>query len=235
MIFGFGALELDSELCELRSQDGTIRLQRKAFDVLLYLVEHRHRVVTKDELLAKLWRDCHVSEGALTQVIKTIRHTLSANSGGAEMIVTVRGRGFRFGVPVSSVAPPQPPSMVAPDSTRLAEGGEILRRLADLPGEVLSELKIAAVVGREFRLDDLACGSSTELAGRVAALEQAQREGLIECTQSGGDHFRFCQARVQRVLHASMPAARRRAIRELLTNPGGNVSATWHDWVASGP
>jgi len=108
MIFGFAELELDSELCELRRQDGAIRLQPRAFDVLLYLVQQRHRVVTKDELLSTIWRDCHVSEGALTQVIKTIRHTLLANSVDAELIVTVRGRGFRFNEPVVTVARQQP-------------------------------------------------------------------------------------------------------------------------------
>lgn len=109
MIFGFAGLELDSELCELRRQDGAIRLQPKAFDVLRYLVEQRHRVVTKDELLSALWRDCHVSEGALTQVIKTIRQTLLANAVEGELIVTIRGRGFRFNEPVVTVAPQQPP------------------------------------------------------------------------------------------------------------------------------
>jgi len=216
MIYRFGKLELDEELCEVRSRDGTIRLQRKAFDVLLYLVERRNRVVTKDELLSALWPGCHVSEGALTQVIKTIRHALVDNLVRADAIVTVRGRGFRFRERVTLVAPDYAPRSPEVETPQLTGGGEILRRLASLPSNVLRELEIAAVVGREFWLDELSCCSSTELAGRMAFLEQAQREGLIEPVQAGSAHFCFCQASVQRVLYASVPAERRMEIRALL-------------------
>lgn len=226
MIYRFGGLELDEELCEVRRREGAIPLQRKAFDVLLYLVERRNRVVTKDELLDALWPGCHVSEGALTQVIKTIRRALVDNLVRADAIVTVRGRGFRFREEVTPVAPQQP-SKQEIESPQISVGGEILRRLANLPSKVLRELEIAAVIGREFWLEELSCCSSAELPSRVASLERAEREGLLDRVQAGSAHFRFCQASVQRVLYASVPTERRMEIRALVARARvGSAPAT---------
>ena len=211
MIYRFGEFELNQELCQLRRQDDAIRLQRKAFDVLLYLIEHRDRVVTKDELLDTLWHDSHVSEGALTQVIKTLRHTLLENTAGADVIATIRGRGFRFNRSVVTL-PPSRGQTVAARAPRPASAGELLRRLADLPAKVLCELEIAAVVGRDFGLDDLAGCSPAEPACRRSSLQHAERAQLIRRTEPDGVHFRFCHARVQRVVYASIPAARKREI-----------------------
>ncbi len=55
MIYMFGEWELDLELYELRCAEKPVRLQPKVFNVLAYLLKHRHRVVSKQELLSSLW------------------------------------------------------------------------------------------------------------------------------------------------------------------------------------
>ena len=51
-----------------------------AFDVLLYLIEHRERVVSKEELFTEIWKERFVSDNALTRTIADIRHALGDRS-----------------------------------------------------------------------------------------------------------------------------------------------------------
>jgi DNA-binding winged helix-turn-helix (wHTH) protein len=55
VILAFGDCELDEELYALRRRRRPVKLEPKVFDVLLFLVRHRARVVTKEELLDALW------------------------------------------------------------------------------------------------------------------------------------------------------------------------------------
>ena len=55
MIYGFLGMELDEERFELRRQGQPVRLEPRALDVLFYLVRNRERVVSKEELIEKVW------------------------------------------------------------------------------------------------------------------------------------------------------------------------------------
>jgi DNA-binding winged helix-turn-helix (wHTH) protein/tetratricopeptide (TPR) repeat protein len=77
-----------------------LSLNRKTFDLLLYLVDNAPRVVSKDELLEQLWPGAFVEESNLTQHVFLLRKVLSRHESGEKMIVTVPGRGYRFAVPV---------------------------------------------------------------------------------------------------------------------------------------
>ncbi len=81
-------------------QDQPIALSRKSFDLLLYLIDHRDRVVSKDELLEKLWPQQFIEESNLTQHIFLLRKALSRHEDGQKIIQTVSGRGYRFNAPV---------------------------------------------------------------------------------------------------------------------------------------
>jgi DNA-binding winged helix-turn-helix (wHTH) protein/tetratricopeptide (TPR) repeat protein len=81
-----------------------IPLNRKTFDLLLYLVDRRDRVASKDELLKALWPDQFVEESNLTQHIFLLRKALSRHESGAKFIETIPGRGYRFTASVE--APP---------------------------------------------------------------------------------------------------------------------------------
>jgi DNA-binding winged helix-turn-helix (wHTH) protein len=73
MIYVFGDCELDEALCELRRAGVPIKLEPKSLKVLAHLIQHRDRVVAKDELLAKLWPREYVTEFALTRCIAKAR------------------------------------------------------------------------------------------------------------------------------------------------------------------
>lgn len=93
----FHGYRLDPVARQLSAPDGTaVALTNRAFDVLLHLVEHRDRVVGKDELLAAVWPGRIVEENNLTQAISTLRHALGTGAGDHRYVVTVAARGYRF-------------------------------------------------------------------------------------------------------------------------------------------
>jgi DNA-binding winged helix-turn-helix (wHTH) protein len=73
-----------------------VELERKVYDVLAYLIQHRDRLVTKDELLDQLWPGQVMGEAALTRCITSIRKTLGDDGNRQEFIKTQYGRGYRF-------------------------------------------------------------------------------------------------------------------------------------------
>ena len=76
VIYVFGDFELDTQRYEPRQAGALCGLDPQGFNVLLYLVQHRDRVVLKDELLEQLWPHQSVSESTLTQRLRTVCHAL---------------------------------------------------------------------------------------------------------------------------------------------------------------
>ena len=72
-MFAFGDYLLDGGRRELRRGAGQIALEPQVFDVLLYLVQNRDRVVTKDDLIATVWGGRIISESTLTSRITSAR------------------------------------------------------------------------------------------------------------------------------------------------------------------
>ncbi|MCB1007334.1 MAG: winged helix-turn-helix domain-containing protein [Acidobacteria bacterium] len=112
MTLSFGDFELSAESYELRRAGESVRVEPRVFEVLAYLVAHRDRVVSKEELLEKLWPDRFVSESALTRAIRDARRALGDTGSKEGWVRTVHGRGFRFvgdvreaGAPAASPAP----------------------------------------------------------------------------------------------------------------------------------
>ena len=69
MIYRFSNYELDAQRCELRCAGQLVAIEPKVFEVLVYLLQHRDRVVTKEELLEQCWSGTFVSEAALTRCL----------------------------------------------------------------------------------------------------------------------------------------------------------------------
>jgi len=84
--------------------DGCVRpLQPRPFDLLVYLIEHRDRVVTIDELLDAIWGDVCVQQGSLPAAIMRVRKALSGDDpAAAEAIRTYSRVGYRFVAPLES-------------------------------------------------------------------------------------------------------------------------------------
>jgi TolB-like protein/DNA-binding winged helix-turn-helix (wHTH) protein len=94
--YEFGAFALDVGKRLLMRDGASVPLAPKALETLLALVEYRDRVVTKDELLQRIWGDTVVEEGGLTRNISILRKALREKPGDHQYIVTIPGRGYQF-------------------------------------------------------------------------------------------------------------------------------------------
>src|SRR5215475_9640419 len=113
MIVTFEDLELDLAQVELRRSGARVRVEPQVFEVLAYLVNHRDRVVPKEELMDSVWGGRFVSETAVTSRIKQARQAVGDNGQAQRLIRTVHSRGYRFVGPAREVgsapAPRQQP------------------------------------------------------------------------------------------------------------------------------
>jgi len=117
-IYRFGDCEVNTRLRQVRCGGQQVEPQPKAFDVLVYLIEHRDRVVDKDELLEQLWPGVVVSESALTQALRKARSMVGDDGTRQAVIRTVQRRGFRFVCPLDADRPaPAPAAAAAPAVT----------------------------------------------------------------------------------------------------------------------
>ncbi|MGB5740461.1 MAG: winged helix-turn-helix domain-containing protein [Woeseia sp.] len=96
MIYRFGHFELDIDKAELRADNEPRPLEPQVFALLAFLVEHRERLVSKEEILEKLWERRVVSDSALSSRIKSARKALGDDGKTQGFIKTVHGQGFRF-------------------------------------------------------------------------------------------------------------------------------------------
>jgi DNA-binding winged helix-turn-helix (wHTH) protein len=96
VIYLFGPFRLDPRERQLIRDGEVIRLQRKAFDVLLALVRSSGQLVTKDELMMEVWGGSVVEEANLTVHISILRKALSGQKGGGKYIESVPKFGYRF-------------------------------------------------------------------------------------------------------------------------------------------
>jgi len=96
MIYGFGNLSLDPSCRELRRNGGLVAVEPQTFDLLLYLIENRHRVVSKDDLMAAIWKNRIVSESTLSSQIAVARQAVGDNGASQMLIRTLPRKGFRF-------------------------------------------------------------------------------------------------------------------------------------------
>jgi DNA-binding winged helix-turn-helix (wHTH) protein len=95
MVYTFNGCELNTALHTLRRADCTMQLSPKVFHVLLYLLEHRHRVVSKQELCEHVWSDQPVNDATLESTIRSARRATGDNGRTQRIIQTQRGYGYR--------------------------------------------------------------------------------------------------------------------------------------------
>jgi DNA-binding winged helix-turn-helix (wHTH) protein len=101
MALRFGQIELDLDAFEVRRDGERVHVEPQVFEVVRYLVEHRDRMVPKEELLEQVWGTRFVSESALTSRIKAARRALDDDGREQRVIRTVHGRGYRFVAPLT--------------------------------------------------------------------------------------------------------------------------------------
>jgi len=117
----FGAFEVDEQLYELRESGAPVRIDRKVFDLLRYLIEHGDRVVDKQELLERVWAGDNVVEAVIPTAIARLRKALGQGRDESEPIQTVHGRGYRFSGEITlRTTSSKPPRHESPRAQNLA-------------------------------------------------------------------------------------------------------------------
>ncbi len=125
-------------------------LTPKAFDTLIFLVQHAGVVLGKETLMRAIWADTAVEENNLNQCISVLRRALGEKRGENRYIVTVPGRGYRFVAPVNKRKPPIIASSAAP-----------ILSIAVLPFQPLA---------RDNRDESLEMGMADTLIGKLSSI-----------------------------------------------------------------
>src|SRR5664279_3244689 len=97
----FGQFRLSLAERLLERSGSRVQLTARALDVLVALIERAGEVVSKKELMARVWSDVTADEGSLRFHIVALRKALGEGQAGARYITTVSGRGYCFVTPVS--------------------------------------------------------------------------------------------------------------------------------------
>jgi TolB-like protein/DNA-binding winged helix-turn-helix (wHTH) protein/Tfp pilus assembly protein PilF len=129
LVYEFGSFRLDPANQTLLRDGTPVQLTPKVFSTLVLLVEHRGRLVEKDEFMRRVWPGTFVEDAALAESISRLRRALGEPDGQA-LIVTVPKRGYRFVAEVRTIPALEPPG--AGDSLETAPNGAGAFRLQGL-------------------------------------------------------------------------------------------------------
>jgi TolB-like protein/cytochrome c-type biogenesis protein CcmH/NrfG len=110
---------LDTDRRELSREQVPIAVEPQVFDLVVHLMQNRDRVVSKDELIDKIWHGRSVSESTLTSRINAARKAIGDNGASQALIRTITRKGFRFVGDVQTqlgTAAPEPVRIAAPQA-----------------------------------------------------------------------------------------------------------------------
>jgi len=148
----FGPFRLFAAQRLLLEHEKPLRLGSRALEILTVLLENPGELVTKEELVTRVWPDTFVEEGNLRVHMAALRRALGDGQAGNRYVVTVPGRGYRFVAPVSVVEPSAPgPSKPREDKvsnlpiplTRMVGRADIVAALA----AQLAQRRFITIVG----------------------------------------------------------------------------------------
>jgi TolB-like protein len=201
MIYRFGTFELDLARAELRTDGEPRSVEPQVFALLALLLENRERLVSKDEIVEKVWDGRIVSDAAIASRIKSARKALGDDGKNQRFIKTIHGQGVRFVAearvlhtdvtawhqatpPSHATGPPLRPS-IAVLPFRVLGDAACCAAIADgLPHELISELSrlrwlFVTARGSSFRLR----GSEADMTeiGRLLGVRYCL-SGVLEIT-----------------------------------------------------
>ena len=130
MQFVFGDYVLDPDRRELTRGSEAVAIGPQVFDLLVYLVQNRERVVSKDDLLDAVWGGRIVSESTLTSHINAVRKAIGDSGEEQRLIRTIARKGFRF---VGDVREAQSSDGFSPQKTEPAQSNEPSAHALALP------------------------------------------------------------------------------------------------------
>src|SRR5690349_12363083 len=143
--FLVGDFLIDTARYRISSVGAAVPVEPKVFDLLVYLIRNRDRVVTREELFATVWEGREVSDATLSNHVKSARKVLGDSGELQKTIQTIRGRGYQFIAPVTVI----PEGGVDDAPAQSAPASPPVRRIAPvwrIP-LVVAGLLIAALFG----------------------------------------------------------------------------------------
>src|SRR6266702_996384 len=148
MIYAFEEYLLDVDRRELRRGAALIAAEPQTFDLLLYLIQNRERVVSKDDLMAAVWSGRIVSESTLSSQINAVRHAIGDDGERQGLIRTLPRKGFRFVGEVEERCERErlPPGEVA-SAPQVAGGPEAARRKIGRPERRQVSVMVCNLIG----------------------------------------------------------------------------------------
>ena len=96
MQYFFGEYGLDTDRRELRRGAELVSIGPQGFDVLIYLICNRERVVSKDDLIEAVWRGRTVADSTLASQINAVRKSIGDSGDDQRLVRTIARKGFRF-------------------------------------------------------------------------------------------------------------------------------------------
>jgi Tol biopolymer transport system component/DNA-binding winged helix-turn-helix (wHTH) protein len=147
-IYAFGPYRLDPSARTLTREGEPVVLPPKAFDLLVALVANSGRLLTKRDLMSRLWGDAFVEEGNLSYQMSVLRKALGNESG--EWIETAPKHGYRFVQPVDVESRQEPASAVAA-ADRPVSNLTRKRRLLAIAGLLTVAMFVAVVASWSSR------------------------------------------------------------------------------------
>jgi predicted ATPase/DNA-binding winged helix-turn-helix (wHTH) protein len=115
-VVSFGPFSLIASERLLTREGARVELSARALDLLVALLSNPHEVISKNDLLSRVWPDVTVEEGSLRFHIANLRKALGDGQDGARYITTMPGRGYCFVAPISRSTDRKPPVVAAAPS-----------------------------------------------------------------------------------------------------------------------
>jgi Tol biopolymer transport system component/TolB-like protein/Flp pilus assembly protein TadD len=169
-IYEFEDFRLDAAHLMLYRNGQPLALAPKVVETLVALVERRGEIVSKKEMMNRLWADSFVEEANLTQNIYLLRKTLGKGSDGRDLIETFRRRGYRFTGAIKNIAPP-----LADEEARAAEtsfANQPTEKIKTAPGEIFDSLAVLPLTnqGADADAEYLSDGVTESVINRLTQI-----------------------------------------------------------------
>ena len=169
MIYRFGQFELDLAAVELRADGKAVNLERQVFGLLALLIENSERLVSKDEIIEKVWDGRIVTDAAVASRVKSARAALGDDGKSQQFIKTIHGQGYRFVAQARAFRGPTAAAAAEPAAGKEASVAELVQRLDRLSRPSLAVLPFRFVAGDD-RYATLASALPDELITDLARL-----------------------------------------------------------------
>jgi TolB-like protein/Flp pilus assembly protein TadD len=205
LLYHFNDFVLDTSRRELRRSDRLVAVEPQVFDLLEFLIGSRERVVSRDDLMAAVWRGRIVSEATLSSRVNSARAAIGDDGEQQRLIRTLPRKGIRFvgDVREQSDSPAEPAAALEGTAPRLIEPSIAVLPFTNMSGDPEQNYfadgiveDIITALSRCSGLMVIARNSSFTYKGKAVDIRQVRRElgvryVLEGSVRRGGDRLRI--------------------------------------------